>query len=115
MPQNVIQQDSVNIAAGIRRVAALAAKKSDLSGSSCCEKCACKLGAWADRVAYKVLVAMMASEPSSSPQEWMLENYLVICATLWPVSVITILSGFDLVANAKFEPGAMGERDAVDC
>ncbi|OJJ05877.1 hypothetical protein ASPVEDRAFT_32222 [Aspergillus versicolor CBS 583.65] len=115
MPQTVIERDSVNIAAGIRRVAALAAKKSDLSGSACCEKCACKLGAWADRVAYKVLLAMMASEPSSSPQEWMLENYLVICATLWPVSVITILSGFDLVANAKFEPGAMGERDAVDC
>lgn len=115
MPQTVLEQDSVNIAAGIRRVATLAAGEGRSSEDNCCQECACRLGAWADKFAYKVLVAMMASEPASSPQDWMLENYLVICATLWPVSVITVLSGFDLVANAKFEPGAMGERDAVDC
>ncbi|BCS26975.1 uncharacterized protein APUU_60023S [Aspergillus puulaauensis] len=115
MPQTVLERDSVNIAAGIRRVATLAAGDGHSTEDNCCQECACKLGAWADKFAYKVLVAMMASEPGSSPQDWMLENYLVICATLWPVSVITILSAFDLVVNAKFELGAMGERHAVDC
>lgn len=111
----VTTRDSVNLAAGICRVAILAAADDHASADRCCDECACKLGAWADRIAYKVLVAMMASEPESSPQDWMLENYLVVCATLWPVCVISILSGFDLVVDAKFEPGAMGERDAVDC
>lgn len=110
IPQTVTALDSVNFAAGLRRIATLAAAE-----DACCEACACKLGAWADKFAYKVLVTMMASEPGSSPRDWMLENYLVVCATLWPVCIISILSGFDLVVNAKFELGAMGERDAVDC
>ncbi|OJJ57279.1 hypothetical protein ASPSYDRAFT_69487 [Aspergillus sydowii CBS 593.65] len=115
MPQSVSQRDSVNIAAGIRRVATFTTAKDRSCEGNTCQECACKIGAWADKFAYKVLVALMARAPESSSQEWMLENDLVICPTLWPVSVISILSGFDLVANAEFEPGAMGERDVVDC
>lgn len=115
IPQNVVSCDSVGLAAGLSRVATLAAEGNHSSGEYCCDGCACKLGSWLDRISYKVLVAMMASEPETCAQEWLLENYLVICATLWPTCVISILSGFDLIANAKFQPGAMGERDAVDC
>lgn len=110
IPQKVVTRDSVALAAGLSQVAILAAK-----GNHVCDECACRLGSWVDGISYKVLVAMMASEPETSPQEWLLENYLVICTTLWPTWVISILSGFDLIANAKFQPGAMGERDAVDC
>ncbi|QKX57040.1 uncharacterized protein TRUGW13939_04148 [Talaromyces rugulosus] len=117
LPQKVVLCDSVGLAAGLNHVATLAAAKGNDSSSreSCCDDCACKLGSWIDKMSYKVLVAMMASEPRSTPQEWLLENYLVICATLWPICVISILSGFDLIADAQFQPGAMGERDAVDC
>ncbi|KAJ5101310.1 hypothetical protein NUU61_003532 [Penicillium alfredii] len=115
IPQAVVSRDSVALAVGLRRVAILAATTDHSSGEYCCDACACKLGAWVDNLSYKVLVSMMESEPKSTPKEWMLENYLVIYATLWPVCAISILSGFDVIANAKFQPGAMGERDAVDC
>ncbi|PVH73798.1 hypothetical protein DL98DRAFT_576031 [Cadophora sp. DSE1049] len=97
----------VSLAVGIRRAATWACDTS-------CDSCACKVGYWADQAAYIVLVATMQDEAILGQREWMLQNYLVGCVALWPVSMSFLLSGFDLTAELSFEEGAMGDRDVVD-
>jgi hypothetical protein len=81
----------------------------------CCATCSAHLGHWADRVAYLVLVPLMHSEPVLSPAMWLLECYAVWCTIASPISVASILSGFDLLGEFEYVEGAMGTRDVVDC
>ena len=97
----------VSLAVAIRRAALWAC---DIS----CDSCACKVGYWADQVAYIVLVITMQDEALLGPREWMIQNYFVGCVALWPISLPFLLSGFDLAAKLTFEDGAMGERDVLD-
>lgn len=82
---------------------------------TCCNCCAVKVGIWADGISYIVLVELMQREAASNHQEWLLSQYAAWCAAAAPVSVATILSGFDLRADISAEAGAMGDRDTVDC
>ncbi|KAH7303538.1 hypothetical protein B0I35DRAFT_455154 [Stachybotrys elegans] len=70
----------------------------------CCDVCAVKIGLWGDEVAY-----------ITDAVTWLLQQYAAWCTAAAPVSVTTILSGFDLRADIKTDPGAMGDRDFVDC
>ncbi|KAG4442982.1 hypothetical protein IFR05_001513 [Cadophora sp. M221] len=63
---------------------------------------------------YVELRSLMQDEAVLGASEWMLQNYLVGCVGLWPISMPFLLSGFDLMAELSFEDGAMGERDIVD-
>jgi hypothetical protein len=109
LPKTVTSSSAVSLAAAIRRGAILA------TSAQCCDTCACRIGAWGDSAAYKVLVALMKSEPELSSKEWLLQNYLVACLDFFPVSIPTILSCFDMVGELTYENGAMGDRDVVDC
>jgi hypothetical protein len=82
---------------------------------NCCATCSARIGHWADQVAYLVLVPLMQSEPVLSPAMWLLECYAVWCTTASPISVASILSGFDLLGEFEYVEGAMGTRDVVDC
>lgn len=82
---------------------------------TCCDSCAVKVGIWADEVSYIVLVELMKSETAFNARDWLLHQYAAWCAAAAPVSVATVLSGFDMRADIKAEPGAMGDRDTVDC
>ncbi|KAJ7628901.1 hypothetical protein FB45DRAFT_1059569 [Roridomyces roridus] len=96
-------------AAAIRRVAIFATEP------SCCDVCASRIGCWADSVAYTVLTALMRSDESTSASEWLMQCYAAWSVTTWPMSVGTVLSGFDLICETTQEEGAMGQRDVVDC
>ncbi|KAL4981894.1 cytochrome P450 [Aspergillus falconensis] len=81
----------------------------------CCATCSAEMGHWADQAAYIVLVPLMQSEPVLSPAMWLLECYAVWCTIASPISVASILSGFDLLGEFEYVEGAMGNRDVVDC
>ncbi|KAG4443420.1 hypothetical protein IFR05_001099 [Cadophora sp. M221] len=100
---------ALGLAAAIRRASVFAAS------DSCCDICACRIGNWGDSVAYRVMVMLMKSEEETSPREWLLQHYLVACVDFWPVSVPSILAGFDMIGGLKYDNGAMGIRDVVDC
>lgn len=85
------------------------------TGESCCDNCAIKIGIWADEFSYIILVELMKSEQASNAREWLLHQYAVWCTAAAPVSVATVLSGFDLRADIRADAGAMGHRDTVDC
>jgi hypothetical protein len=84
---------SFGIAAAIRRAAFEAGSK------SCCDACACEVGIWADKVSYLVLIDLMNSEQEVMGADWFLQCYLVWTVTLSPISVASILSGFDPTQN----------------
>ncbi|KAF7359425.1 hypothetical protein MSAN_01285100 [Mycena sanguinolenta] len=109
LPASVIAAPAVSRAAAIRRAAFFA------SSAECCEVCACSIGCWADLASYLVLTALMRSDESTSAAEWLLETYAVWTVTTSPVSVATVLSGFDLRCDVREEEGAMGSRDVLDC
>ncbi|KAJ7682274.1 hypothetical protein DFH06DRAFT_1160729 [Mycena polygramma] len=109
LPASVISVSSVARAAAIRRVALFACN------TECCDVCACRIGCWADLAGHTVLTALMRSDQRTSSSEWLLENYAVWTVTTSPVSVATILSGYDLRCDVRQEEGAMGARDVLDC
>ncbi|CZT41988.1 uncharacterized protein RSE6_01814 [Rhynchosporium secalis] len=102
-------EEALGLGAAIRRAAVIAAS------DTCCDVCACRIGNWGDSVAYRVLVALMKSEEKASAREWLLQNYIVGCVDFWPISVPSVLAGFDMVGDLKYDNGAMGIRDVVDC
>jgi len=105
---SVIDCKAVAIAAAIRRASLFA------SGVGCCDVCACRIGCWADEVSPEVMMALMESEHSTSASEWLLQCYAVACIPIMPVSVPSILSGFDLLCEVKEHDNAMGSRDVLD-
>jgi hypothetical protein len=56
----------------------------------------------------------MKDEPVMSVSDWLLECYFTEAVCFWPISVPTLLSCVDLVADFTFEEDDMGHRDAVD-
>lgn len=57
----------VSLAVAIRRAATWAC---DIT----CDSCVCKVGYWADQVAYIVLVVTMQDEPLLGAREWMIQD-----------------------------------------
>ena len=108
LPANVIMCPAVSRAAAIRRVVLFA------SSDSCCDVCACRIGRWADVAGYMVCTALMSSDLVTSASEWLLQCYAVWAVSTWPVSVMTVLTGFDLLCNVTCEEGAMGARDVLN-
>ncbi|KAJ7224690.1 hypothetical protein GGX14DRAFT_651384 [Mycena pura] len=108
LPSSVVKCAEVAMVAGIRRAALFA------SSANCCEVCACQLGCWADEACHAVMLAFMRSERDCSASEWGLRLYLVGCVSLTPVSVPSILSGFDLLCEVTEHEGAMGSRDVLN-
>ena len=110
LPESVTTCPAVGIAAAFRRAAVWA------TGFECCDSCASIIGAWLDANAYKVIVALMLSERFTGERDWVLQNYIVGCVEIYPLCVPTILSGFDIAADIKYDFGAMGDREVVvDC
>ncbi|KAJ7133045.1 hypothetical protein C8R44DRAFT_697800 [Mycena epipterygia] len=109
LPPAVFAAPAPARAAAIRRAAIFA------TNPECCDPCASRIGCWADSVAYMVLTALMSTERSTPPSEWLLQSYAVGTVTTWPMSISTVLSGFDLICDAIQEDGAMGHRDVLDC
>ncbi|KAJ7644736.1 hypothetical protein FB45DRAFT_898563 [Roridomyces roridus] len=109
LPAASISSPAVARAAAIRRAAIFATEP------TCCDPCASRIGCWADSSAHTVLTALMKSDQNTSASEWMLQCHGAWAVTTWPVSVATVLSGFDLICLATQENGAMGQRDFVDC
>ncbi|KAJ7473323.1 hypothetical protein FB451DRAFT_1249002 [Mycena latifolia] len=109
LPAAVAGCQGVARAAAIRRAALFAA------GDGCCDVCACRIGCWADRTSHMVLAALMASERSTSVAEWLLQSYAVWAVMSSPVSIATVLSGFDVYCEILQDEGAMGTRDVLDC
>ncbi|KAF8184999.1 hypothetical protein K438DRAFT_1066060 [Mycena galopus ATCC 62051] len=109
LPTSVTTTSAVSRAAAIRRAALFA------SGPECCDLCACRIGCWADLAGHTVLTALMRSDENTSATEWLLEMYAVWTVTTFPVSVATILSGYDLLCDVRQEEAAMGSRDVLDC
>jgi hypothetical protein len=108
LPTSVTTCPAVARAAAIRRVALYA------SDDACCDRCACKIGRWADVAGYMVCGALMSNEPATSASDWLLQFYAVWAVSLSPISVMTVVSGFDLLCEVKSEDGAMGSRDVLD-
>jgi hypothetical protein len=108
LPTSVTTCPAVARAAAIRRVALYA------SDDACCDRCACKIGRWADAAGYMVCGALMSNESVTSSSDWLLQCYAVWSVSLFPISVMTVLSGFDLLCEVKCEDGAMGSRDILD-
>ena len=108
LPTRVTTCTAVARAAAIRRVALYA------SGDACCDKCASKIGRWADIAGYMVCGAVMEFESTTSAPDWLLQCYAVWSATITPMSAITVLSVFDLLCDVKCEDGAMGRRDVLE-
>ena len=109
LPEAVTSCRAAGLAVGIRRAVLWA-----INSPSCCEKCACKIGFWADAVSYSVLSALMHNESVTGSVTWSLQNYFVGTVAYWPINLPFLLSGFDLVAHITCEDGAMGKRDLVD-
>jgi hypothetical protein len=108
LPTGVTTCPAVARAAAIRRVALYA------SDDACCDRCACKIGRWADAAAYMVFGALMSNESAASASDWLLQRYAVWAVSLSPISVMTVVSGFDLLCEVKCEEGAMGSRDVLN-
>jgi hypothetical protein len=109
LPTSVTTCPAVARAAAIRRVALYAS-----DDDACCDRCACKIGRWADAAGYMVCGALMSNESATSASDWLLQCYAVWSVSLSPISVMTVLSGFDLLCEVKCEDGAMGSRDVLD-
>jgi hypothetical protein len=108
LPTSVTTCPAVARAAAILRAALYACD------DACCDQCACKIGRWADAAAYMVCGALMSNESVTSASDWLLQCYAVWSVSLSPISVMTVLSGFDLLCEVKCEDGAMGSRDILD-
>ncbi|KAL2794804.1 hypothetical protein BJX66DRAFT_337594 [Aspergillus keveii] len=106
LPESVTNSEPIQLATTIRRAALWAA-----TSSECCDSCACQIGLWANEVSDRVLVALMKIEKEISNREWLLQNYFAGCVAFSPLRLITITTGFDLVAKISYETEAMGERD----
>ncbi|KAJ7226297.1 hypothetical protein C8J57DRAFT_1093388 [Mycena rebaudengoi] len=109
LPADVVSCRAVARASAIRRAAIIATE------DKCCDVCACRIGCWCDIVSHMVLTALMAGEHTTSSTEWVLQCYAVWAVMTSPVSVATVLSGFDLICEMRQEKGAMGTRDVLDC
>ncbi|KAJ7321001.1 hypothetical protein DFH08DRAFT_713290 [Mycena albidolilacea] len=109
LPADVVGCRAVARASAIRRAAIIATE------DKCCDVCACRIGCWCDIVSHMVLTALMAAEHTTSSTEWVLQCYTVWAVMTSPVSVATVLSGFDLICEMRQEKGAMGARDVLDC
>ncbi|KAJ6589339.1 hypothetical protein B0H19DRAFT_979560 [Mycena capillaripes] len=109
LSENVVGCRAVARAAAIRRAAIFA------TSQECCDVCACRIGCWSDITSHTVLTALMAGEQAASSAQWLLQCYTVWATMTFPVSVATILSGFDLACEMRQEEGAMGTRDVLDC
>ena len=109
LPEAVTSCRAAGLAVGIRRAVLWA-----INSSSCCEKCACRIGFWADAVAYTVLRALLHAAPFTGCATWPLQHYFVGTVSFWPIALPFLLSGFDLVAHITCEDGAMGKGDVVD-
>ncbi|KAJ7191466.1 hypothetical protein GGX14DRAFT_381143 [Mycena pura] len=109
LPADVVGCRAVARASAIRRAAIIATE------DKCCDVCACRIGCWCDIVSHTVLTALMAGEHTTSSTEWVLQCYAVWAVMTSPVSVATVLSGFDLICEMRQEKGAMGTRDVLDC
>lgn len=105
LPESVVESPAVSLAAAIRRTAVWAAS------DDCCDVCASRIGAWADNASSRVLVRIMMNEPEMTAKEWLLQSYFIACVTFCPVSVPSILQGFDLIADVRVEDGVFPERD----
>ena len=57
---------------------------------------------------------MMENESTTSGADWLLQCYAVWTISLSPMSVITVLSMFDLLCEVKCEDGVMGRRDVLE-
>jgi hypothetical protein len=108
LPTSVITCPAVARAAAIRRVALYA------SDDACCDQCACRIGRWADVAGYMVFGALMTNESVTNSSDWLLQCYAAWTVSLSPISVMTVLSGFDLLCEVKCEAGSMGSRDVLD-
>ncbi|KAJ7666356.1 hypothetical protein B0H17DRAFT_951103 [Mycena rosella] len=100
---------------GVARAAAIRRATLFAASDICCDLCACRIGCWADMISHRVLSALISTEPTSSAAEWLLQCYTVWTVMSFPVSVATILSGFDLCCEMNQDEGAMGNRDVLDC
>ncbi|KAJ7290118.1 hypothetical protein C8J57DRAFT_1492859 [Mycena rebaudengoi] len=109
LPAGVVGCRAVARASMIRRAAIIATE------DKCCDVCACRIGCWCDIVSHMGLTALMAGEHTTSSTEWVLQCYAVWAVMTSPVSVATVLSGFDLICEMRQEKGAMGNRDVLDC
>lgn len=109
LPETVTSCRAAGLAVGIRRAVLWA-----INSCSCCEKCACSIGFWADAVSYSVISSLIHNEPVTGNATWPLQNYFVGTVAFWPIGIPFLLSGFDLVAHITCEDGAMGKRDIVD-
>jgi hypothetical protein len=107
LPESVTKSCSTAIALAIRRVALWAITP------DCCDGCACILGAWADNIGDRVIVALMKSEQEVSNRDWLLQNYFAGCVAFSPLRLMSVTTGFDLLATINFETEAMGERDNI--
>ena len=108
LPTRVTTCPAIARAAAIRRVSLYA------SGEICCDLCASKIGRWADIAGYMVCGAVMENESTTNASDWLLQCYAVWSVSLSPISVMTVLSGFDLLCEVKCEGGAMGKRDVLE-
>ncbi|KAE9387800.1 hypothetical protein BT96DRAFT_981286 [Gymnopus androsaceus JB14] len=109
LSDDVVSSRAVALAAGIRRVCLAACDR------EFCDVCACRVGFWADYASYMVLTSLMTTAYKLPPAEWVKECYAVWAVTVSPVSIMTILSGFDLMCELKLgEDDAMGIRDVID-
>ncbi|KAJ7509532.1 hypothetical protein B0H11DRAFT_1960016 [Mycena galericulata] len=109
LPASVGKCSAVARAAVIRRTAIFA------TSESCCDVCACRIGCWGDVTSHRVLTALIAVERTISSAEWLLQCYAVWAVMTAPVSIATVLSGFDLCCKVMQDEGAMGVRDVLDC
>lgn len=107
LPDSVTQSVPTAIAVAIRRAALWA------TTPECCDKCACILGPWANSIADKVIMALMKSEGEVSNRDWLLQNYFTGCVGFSPLRIVSVMTGFDLLANVKYDADAMGERDNI--
>ncbi|KAJ0425152.1 hypothetical protein BJY00DRAFT_308479 [Aspergillus carlsbadensis] len=105
LPQSMLTSNPIALAATIRRAALWA------TTPECCDTCACAIGLWANDVSDRVLVSLMSVEKEVSSREWLLLNYFAGCVAFSPLRLITVTTGFDLVARIRYETEALGERD----
>jgi hypothetical protein len=58
--------------------------------------------------------ALMSNESVTNASDWLLQCYAAWTVSLSPISVMTVLAGFDLLSEVKCEGGSMGSRDVLD-
>jgi len=105
---------SVTTCSGVARAAAIRRISLNATGDDYCNLCSCKIGRWADIAGYMVCGALMENESTTSASDWLLQCHAIWSVSLSPLSVVTVLSGFDLLCDVKCEDGAMGRRDVLE-